>query len=64
MRNHMKYFSEMDAVGFRQCRVNTIHNLNILFAENYPKALIQMTIGIGKTFTAITVAYRLLKVGS
>jgi len=34
---------------------------NILFKENRPRALIQMATGSGKTFTAITSVYRLLK---
>ncbi len=33
------------------------------FAKNRPKALVQMATGAGKTFTAITAAYRLLKFG-
>lgn len=63
VRNHMKHFPELDAAGFRQCQINAIHNLDISFAENRPKALIQMATGAGKTFTAITAAYRLLKYG-
>ncbi len=63
VRNHMKHFPELDVAGFRQCQINAIHNLDISFAENRPKALIQMATGAGKTFTAITAAYRLLKYG-
>ena len=33
------------------------------FSENKPRALVQMATGAGKTFTAITAAYRLLKFG-
>lgn len=33
------------------------------FADNRPKALVQMATGAGKTFTAITASYRLLKYG-
>ncbi|MFR2124810.1 MAG: DEAD/DEAH box helicase family protein [Faecalibacterium sp.] len=33
------------------------------FSENRPRALVQMATGAGKTFTAITAAYRLLKYG-
>ena len=33
------------------------------FAENRPKALVQMATGAGKTFTAITESYRLLTYG-
>ena len=59
----MKHFPPLDETGFRRCQVNAIQNLDKSFAENRPKALIQMATGAGKTFTAITAAYRLLKYG-
>lgn len=61
IRNNMKYFPELDTEGFRDCQIRAISNLDKSFAENRPKALIQMATGSGKTFTAITAAYRLLK---
>lgn len=57
----MKKFPDFDTTGFRGCQIKTIENLDKSFAENRPKALVQMTTGAGKTFTAITAAYRLLK---
>lgn len=63
IRNHMKHFPPFDTTGFRQCQINAIQNLDQSFAENRPKALVQMATGAGKTFTAITAAYRLLKFG-
>ena len=59
----MKHFPTLDEKGFRKCQVNAIKNLDNSFAENRPKALVQMATGAGKTFTAITAAYRLLKYG-
>lgn len=47
--------------GLRDCQVEAITNLETSFKENRPKALIQMATGSGKTFTAITAIYRLLK---
>ena len=47
--------------GLRECQINAINNLEISFKENRPRALIQMATGSGKTFTAITFIYRLLK---
>lgn len=47
--------------GLRQCQINAINNLEASFRENRPRALIQMATGSGKTFTAITAIYRLLK---
>lgn len=63
IRNNMKHFPALDETGFRKCQINAIHNLDNSFAENRPKALVQMATGAGKTFTAITAAYRLLKYG-
>lgn len=61
IRNNMKHFPPLDANGFRKCQINAINNLDKSFADNRPKALVQMATGAGKTFTAITAAYRLLK---
>lgn len=47
--------------GLRDCQINAITKLDTSFKENRPKALIQMATGSGKTFTAITFIYRLLK---
>ncbi len=47
--------------GLRECQINAINNLEKSFRENKPRALIQMATGSGKTFTAITSVYRLLK---
>ena len=47
--------------GLRDCQVTAITNLERSFRENRPKALVQMATGSGKTFTAITSIYRLLK---
>ena len=63
LRNNMKHFPPLDETGFRKCQINAIQALDRSFAENRPKALVQMATGAGKTFTAITTAYRLLKYG-
>lgn len=63
IRNNMKRFPEFDPTGFRKCQITAIENLDASFADNRPKALVQMATGAGKTFTAITAAYRLLKHG-
>lgn len=63
IRNNMKHFPPLDPVGFRDCQINAINNMDVSFADNRPRALVQMATGAGKTFTAITEAYRLLKYG-
>ena len=63
IRNNLKHFPALDETGFRKCQIKDINNLDKSFADNRPKALVQMATGAGKTFTAITAAYRLLKYG-
>lgn len=47
--------------GFRPAQIKAIENLEKSFKTNKPKALIQMATGAGKTFTAASFIYRLLK---
>lgn len=47
--------------GLRECQINAITRLESSFQQNRKRALIQMATGSGKTFTAITFIYRLLK---
>jgi type I restriction enzyme, R subunit len=47
--------------GLRDCQITAINNLERSFKDQKSKALIQMATGSGKTFTAITFIYRLLK---
>lgn len=61
IRNNMKHFPHFDTMGFRSCQITAIESLEQSFAQNRPRALIQMATGAGKTFTAITAVYRLLK---
>jgi type I restriction enzyme R subunit len=61
LRNRLKVSSPFSTQGFRECQVVAIQNLEKSFSENRPRALIQMATGAGKTFTAITSVYRLLK---
>ena len=63
IRNNLKHLPPLDKIGFRKCQITAICNLDNSFANNRPKALVQMATGAGKTFTAITTAYRLLKYG-
>lgn len=61
LRNRMKHFPPFDRAGFRDCQEKAIKGLEQSFAEARPRALIQMATGAGKTYTAITNVYRLLK---
>ncbi|NCB66036.1 MAG: DEAD/DEAH box helicase [Bacilli bacterium] len=64
IRNNMKRLPPLDATGFRQCQITAIKNLELSFSEDRPRALVQMATGAGKTYAAITAAYRLLKFGN
>lgn len=47
--------------GLRPAQIIAVENLEESFKKNNPRALIQMATGAGKTFTACTFVYRLLK---
>jgi type I restriction enzyme R subunit len=49
--------------GLRDCQIDAIENLEWSQKEARPRALIQMASGSGKTFTAVTESYRLIKFG-
>lgn len=51
----------LDKQGLRDCQIEAIINLEQSFAANLPRALIQMATGSGKTYTAVSLAYRLIK---
>lgn len=61
LRANLKNFPSLNIDDLRDCQISAINNLEKSFAENKPRALIQMATGAGKTFTAITSVYRLLK---
>ncbi len=48
-------------LGLRDCQEIAVTNLEVSLKAGKPRALIQMATGSGKTFTAITEVYRLLK---
>lgn len=54
-------FPVLDTFGLRECQVEAITNLEKSLQKGKPKALLQMATGSGKTFTAITSVYRMLK---
>lgn len=61
LRRRLHDLPTLQIQGLRECQINAINKLEISFKENRPRALIQMATGSGKTFTAITSIYRLLK---
>lgn len=61
LRSRLQDFPILDETGLRPAQIKAVVNLEESFKNNRPRALIQMATGAGKTFTAITFIYRLLK---
>jgi type I restriction enzyme, R subunit len=61
LRARLQNLPLLNEEGLRPAQIKAIKNLEESFKKNKPKALIQMATGSGKTFTACTFVYRLLK---
>ena len=61
LRERLLQIPALDESGLRPAQIVAINNLEHSFKKNRPKALIQMATGAGKTFTAASFVYRLLK---
>lgn len=61
LRARLAQLPPLVVAGLRGCQVEAITNLEKSFADARPRSLIQMASGGGKTFTAVTFAYRLIK---
>jgi type I restriction enzyme R subunit len=63
LRARLQRLPALDEGGLWKVQKQAISNLEKSLAKGDPRALIQMATGSGKTFTAVNVAYRLLKFG-
>src|SRR5215213_2434122 len=63
LRARLKDLPPLDESGLWKVQVRAIRNLEASLVKANARALIQMATGSGKTFTAVNVAYRLLKFG-
>ena len=63
LRARLKHLPPHNTTGLRDCQNELITNLEISFAAARPRALIQMATGSGKTFTAVSFIYRLIRYG-
>ncbi len=61
LRARLQTIPALPHQGLYECQITAIENLEASFKEDRPRALIQMATGSGKTYTAVTSAYRLLK---
>ena len=63
LRERLRNMPPLKKEGLRDCQIEAVENLEWSLKEARPRALIQMASGSGKTFTAVTEAYRLIKYG-
>lgn len=61
LRRRRQQLPPLDTAGLRDCQIDAVEGLDASFAQDHPRALIQMATGAGKTFTACTFSWRLLK---
>ena len=60
-RERLKHMPEINPAGLWKVQLETIQNLDKSLTKGKPRALIQMATGSGKTFTACSIIYRLIK---
>lgn len=61
LRQRLGHMAPLDGSGLRDCQIDAVDGLEASLANDKPRALIQMATGAGKTFTACTFSWRLLK---
>ena len=61
LRARLLHLPPLIKAPLRDCQIEAIEGLDQSFQEARPKALIQMASGSGKTYTAISFIYRLIK---
>jgi type I restriction enzyme R subunit len=61
LRGRLRAMPEVNADGMWPVQVETVRNLERSLADNRPRSLIRMATGSGKTFTAVSFLYRLIK---
>ena len=61
LRARLRKMPPLMTAGLSECQVEAIEGLERSLSENRPRSLIQMATGSGKTFTAVSFSYRLIK---
>ncbi len=61
LRGRLRSLPPIVATGLWPAQLQAVRNLEVSLRDDRPRALIQMATGSGKTFTAITSIYRLIK---
>ena len=63
LQGRMRLAPPLDAKGMWPAQIRAVENLEASIRAGRPRALVQMATGSGKTFTAISSIYRLVKMG-
>lgn len=61
LRTRLQPMPLLIPAGLRDCQIDAVKNLEISFKDARQRALIQMATGSGKTYTAVSFIYRLIK---
>ena len=61
LRARLRHLPPLDTIRMRDCQIEAVTRLDASLAADRPRALVQMATGSGKTYTAITAIYRLLR---
>ncbi|MCA1942826.1 MAG: DEAD/DEAH box helicase family protein [Yonghaparkia sp.] len=63
LKGRMRLAPALNTAGMWPAQVRAVQNLEASVRDGRPRALVQMATGAGKTFTAISAVYRLVKEG-
>ena len=63
LRARLRQLPSLNTEGLWPIQARAVRNLEASLAQDRPRSLIQMATGSGKTFAAVTSAYRLIKFG-
>ncbi|MGL6251829.1 MAG: DEAD/DEAH box helicase family protein [Billgrantia desiderata] len=61
LRARLRHMPALETQGLRDCQIEAIQGLEASLAEDRLRALIQLATGSGKTFTACSFSYRLIR---
>ena len=60
-RARLQTLPQLDVEGLRPNQIQAVEGIEKSLKDNRPRGLVQMATGAGKTFTAVTSSYRLIK---
>jgi type I restriction enzyme R subunit len=63
LRARLRQMPPLEMGGLWEVQAKAVRNLEESLREDRPRALVQMTMGAGKTYTAVNLCYRLIRYG-